>query len=179
MLLAMAPISCEDRSSQAFEAWILPAVLAVGAVDVLVRGGLKLPVRAVVAVLFAAAAFFFAPGETRTGPAWSSYDASAVAAAGKPAIVDFAAAWCLPCKELDEKTFSDPRVKAALEKRALFKADMTKTASPETQALAEKFAILGVPTLVFLDASGAERSDIRLVGFENADAFLKRLAQAP
>ena len=94
-------------------------------------------------------------------------------------MVNFFAAWCLPCIELDKKTFSDPRVKAALEKRALFKADMTKTSSPETQALAQKYAILGVPTLIFLDASGAERPDLRLVGFEDADAFLKRLERAP
>ena len=79
-----------------------------------------------------------------------------------------------PVRELDKKTFSDPRVKAALEKRALFKADMTKTGSPETLALAQKYAILGVPTLIFLDASGQERADMRLVGFEDADAFLKR-----
>jgi thiol:disulfide interchange protein DsbD len=56
---------------------------------------------------------------------------------------------------------------------------MTKVGSPETLALAERFGILGVPTVIFLDASGQEREDLRLVGFEDADAFLKRLENAP
>jgi thiol:disulfide interchange protein DsbD len=181
VLLAMAAYFVKTALPEPLKDWLLPAVLAAGAVGVLARGGLKLSIRAAVAVLFAAAAFFFAPREIegRTGPAWAPYEASIVAAAGRPAIVDFSASWCLPCIELDKKTFSDPRVKVAFEKRALFKADMTKTSSPETQALAQKYAILGVPTLIFLDATGHERADIRLVGFEDADTFLKRLERAP
>jgi thiol:disulfide interchange protein DsbD len=179
VLLAMAAYFVKAALPEPLKDWLLPAVLAAGAVGVLARGGLKLSIRAAVAVLFTAAAFFFAPHESRTGPAWAPYDSSIVAAADRPAIVDFSASWCLPCKELDEKTFSNPRVKTALEKRALFKADMTKASSPETLALAQKYAILGVPTLIFLDAAGQERADIRLVGFEDADAFLKRLEKAP
>jgi thiol:disulfide interchange protein DsbD len=94
-------------------------------------------------------------------------------------VVDFAATWCLPCLELDHKTFSDARVRDALSKRGLYKADMTRAGSAETMALAQQFEILGVPTVIFLDAAGKERRDLRLVGFEEADAFLKRLSQAP
>ncbi len=181
VLLAMAAYFVRTALPVPLKDWLLPSVLAVGALGILVRGALKLPVRAAVAVLFVAAAFFFAPRGSSgpEGPSWAPYVASNVAAAGRPAIVDFSASWCLPCAELDKKTFSDPRVKTALEKRALFKADMTKTSSPEALALAEKYAILGVPTLIFLDAAGVERADIRLVGFEDADSFLKRLDRAP
>lgn len=181
VLLAMAAYFVRTALPEPLRDWLLPAVLAAGAAAILARGNLKLPVRAAVAVLFAAAAFFFAPraGSASEGPAWAPYEASKVAAAGRPAIVDFSASWCLPCLELDKKTFSDPRVRTALERRALFKADMTKASSPETRALAHKYAILGVPTLIFLDASGAERAEIRLVGFEDAEAFLRRLSQAP
>jgi thiol:disulfide interchange protein DsbD len=56
---------------------------------------------------------------------------------------------------------------------------MTKAASPEVVTLSDKYAILGVPTLVFLDAAGRERQDVRLVGFESAEDFLKRLEKAP
>jgi thiol:disulfide interchange protein len=36
-----------------------------------------------------------------------------------------------------------------------------------------------VPTIIFLDSEGKERTDLRLVGFENADRFLERLSKAP
>jgi len=70
-------------------------------------------------------------------------------------------------------------VRQGLERRALYKADMTRAAAAETVALAQKYRILGVPTVVFLDASGNEIADLRLVGFEDPDAFLKRLEKAP
>jgi thiol:disulfide interchange protein DsbD len=56
---------------------------------------------------------------------------------------------------------------------------MTKMSSPESVALAEKYAILGVPTVIFVDAAGTERQDLRLVGFESPEKFLERLSQAP
>ena len=115
----------------------------------------------------------------REGPAWAPYDAAKIAAAGKPAVLDFSASWCLPCLELDKKTFSDPRVREALSRRGLYKADMTKAAAADTVALSDKYAILGVPTVIFLDASGQERKDLRLVGFEGPDEFLKRIEKAP
>lgn len=146
-----------------------------------VRGARLAPAaRAAAAVVFLAAAVFFVPREApAAAPDWRPFSEPAVASVGKPAVVDFSAAWCLPCRELDEKTFSDPRVRKALESRALFKADMTKSASREVVELSDKYAILGVPTIIFLDASGKERPDLRLVGFEDADAFLKRLEGAP
>ena len=70
-------------------------------------------------------------------------------------------------------------MREALSRRGLYKADMTKAAAAETVALADKFGILGVPTVIFLDASGQERTDLRLVGFEGPDEFLKRLERAP
>ena len=69
-------------------------------------------------------------------------------------------------------------MRKALDGRDLYKADMTKLGSPETVALAERFGILGVPTVIFLDASGQEQKELRLVGFEDADAFLKRIERA-
>ena len=56
---------------------------------------------------------------------------------------------------------------------------MTRAGAKETVALAQQFEILGVPTVIFLDETGKERRELRLVGFEEPDAFLKRLAQAP
>jgi thiol:disulfide interchange protein DsbD len=181
VLLAMAAYFLRTVLPAPFGNWLLPAVLFAGAVMLAVRGARLAPAaRAAAAVVFLAAAVFFVPREApAAAPDWRPFSEPAVSSAGKPAVVDFSAAWCLPCRELDEKTFSDPRVRKALESRALFKADMTKSASREVVELSDKYAILGVPTIIFLDASGKERPDLRLVGFEDADAFLKRLEGAP
>ncbi|HEY2798832.1 MAG TPA: cytochrome c biogenesis protein CcdA [Thermoanaerobaculia bacterium] len=180
VLLAMAAYFLRNVLPARAGAWLLPAVLAIGAAALLfLHANLRLPVRAAVAVLFVAVAFFFAPRAEAEGPPWAPYDASRVAAAGRATVVDFSASWCLPCLELDRKTFSDPRVREALARRGLFKADMTQARAEETIALAQQYEILGVPTVIFLDESGKERRELRLVGFEEPGEFLKRLERAP
>lgn len=180
VLLAMAAYFLRTAVPRPAGDWLLPAVLVAGAVTLAVRrASLRPAARAAAALVFLAAAIFFVPRRAAAAPEWRPFTESEVSRAGRPAVIDFSAAWCVPCRELDEKTFSDPRVREALGKRALFKADMTKSASPEVVALAERYSILGVPTLVFLDAGGAERSELRLIGFEDPDAFLKRLDKAP
>jgi thiol:disulfide interchange protein DsbD len=176
VLLAMAAYFLRSVIPPPAGRWLLPAVLAVGAVAILVsRLGLKWPVRAGAAALLVAIAIFFVPHELK---GWQPYAPEAVGA-GRPVIIDFSAEWCLPCLELEKRTFADGRVREALGRRALLKADMTKISSPESMALAEKYGILGVPTVIFLDAAGKERQDLRLVGFEDPEKFLERLSQAP
>jgi thiol:disulfide interchange protein DsbD len=180
VLLAMAAYFLRPALPAPAGGWILPAVLAIGAVAIALTSGWRPLARGAAAVVFLAAAFFFVPRVAATeGPAWRSYEAAKVAASGRPSIIDFAAAWCVPCRELDEKTFSDPRVREALRRRDLYKADLTRSGSADVAELSRKYAILGVPTIVFLDAEGRERTDLRLVGFEDADAFLARIAKAP
>jgi thiol:disulfide interchange protein DsbD len=182
ILLAMAAYFLRSVLPRPAGQWLLPIVLVIGLVAILVRGyGLRWPVRAGVAALFLAIAFFFVP---RTLSGWQPYPAGGSLVSGgspgtgRPAVIDFSAEWCLPCLELEKRTFSDARVRKALEGRDLYKADMTKLGSPESVALAERYGILGVPTVIFLDASGQEQKDVRLVGFEDADAFLKRIERA-
>jgi thiol:disulfide interchange protein DsbD len=181
VLLAMAAYFLRPVVPAPVGPWLLPAVLILGAAVLLAGRTLRLPARAAAAVVFLAAAIFFVPRSAPASdtPAWQPYAPSALQSAGRPAVIDFAAGWCVPCRELDEKTFTDPRVREALSRRALFKADLTQARSPETITLSQKYEILGVPTIVFLDAGGKERRDLRLVGFEDADAFLARLARAP
>jgi thioredoxin:protein disulfide reductase len=177
LLLAMAAYFFRLVLPKPLSTWLLPAVVAVAGILVAVHGfGLPRLLRGSAAALFLAGALFFFP---RKAEGWQPYNESNVQSAGRPGIVDFGADWCIPCLELEQRTFSDPRVRKELDRRALFKADLTRGSSPEALALARKYSILGVPTVIFLDASGAERHDLRLVGFEGPDAFLKRLEKAP
>ena len=183
VLLAMAAYFLRPILPAVLSTWLLPALLAIGALVVAVGGGVSLsrPARLAAAVAMLAAAGFFVPRRApeSTRPAWRPYSSESIAGAARPAVIDFSATWCIPCKELDEKTFSDARVREALSRRELWKADMTRSAAPEVVALMEKYRIFGVPTIVFLDASGKEREDLRLVGFEGPDEFLRRLEKAP
>jgi thiol:disulfide interchange protein DsbD len=113
---------------------------------------------------------------TATELSWPPYEDSAVAqalASGQPVVLDFYADWCLPCKELDEKTFSRPEVAARLAGFARFKVDLTRN-DPTSEALRTRFEVVGVPTIAFF-RDGREVTDARLTGFEPAPEFLKRL----
>lgn len=94
-------------------------------------------------------------------------------AQGGPVIVDFYADWCLPCKELDEKTFSRPEVKAVLASFRRLKVDLTQI-SQETEELRKAYGVAGVPTVLFF-YQGREAQDLRLTGFEGPEEFLRRV----
>ena len=60
----------------------------------------------------------------------------------------------------------------------MIKVDLTRKGHPEYEALLQKYGVKGVPTVLFLDRQGVERSDLRLVDFVPADQFLTRMAEA-
>jgi len=113
------------------------------------------------------------------GIAWIPYteaELTRATADGRPVVIDFAADWCLPCKELEHKTFNQPEVVDAARGVVPLRADLTAHGSADVRAVREKFEIRGVPTIVFIDASGRERADLRAVQFIDKDEFLQRLA---
>jgi thiol:disulfide interchange protein DsbD len=93
----------------------------------------------------------------------------------KPAFIDFYADWCIPCKELDRSTFAAPEVVVLSGRFLMLKADLTSASSPMVRELVRRYKVKGVPTLVFLDASGREISDLRAVGFIDKDELLRRM----
>ncbi len=90
-----------------------------------------------------------------------------------PVMLDFYADWCVNCVEFEKFTFSDERVKAKLEKMTLLKVDVTKN-SANDKALQKRFDIFNPPAILFFK-DAEEIKSMRLVGFKNADEFLKHL----
>lgn len=93
-------------------------------------------------------------------------------AEGKLLLVDIYAEWCSACKELDEKTWPDPAVKAWIQQHAV--AVRIDTFA-KRKDLAERFKVVGYPTVMLMDASGGEVRP-RLMGFEKPEAMLRWLA---
>jgi thiol:disulfide interchange protein DsbD len=93
---------------------------------------------------------------------------------GVPLMLDFYADWCVSCKEMEYYTFTDPRVQTALSEAILIQADVT--ANDETdQQLLQYFGIFGPPTIVYFDRSGKEIEGQRVIGYMDADAYLRHL----
>ncbi len=139
--------------------------------------------RNTVGVLFIVLGVFIAwPVDSQAGGGidWQPYQPELLDNArqrNQAVIIDFYADWCIPCKELDTFTFSDPQVVDMSREFVTLKADLTSFQTEETKALREKFKIKGVPTIVFISTSGDEQAAIRLTGYENAEKFLERLAK--
>jgi len=114
------------------------------------------------------------------GVAWRPYSDEQLSEARKlkrPVIIDFYADWCAPCRELEEVTFHHPEiVKQAEIDFVMIKVDLTRKGNPDHERLLNQYNIKGVPTVVFLDSSGRERVDLRLVDFLPAEQFLLRMA---
>jgi thiol:disulfide interchange protein DsbD len=120
----------------------------------------------------ASAAQASAPGETFAPVRSLEQLDLALKAAGRPAMLDFYADWCVSCKEMEHLTFSDSRVRARLAQLNLLRADVTAN-NTDDQALLKRFKLFGPPGIIFFDAQGNEVA--RVVGYESADKFLKSL----
>ncbi|MEK6246181.1 MAG: protein-disulfide reductase DsbD [Pseudomonadota bacterium] len=99
---------------------------------------------------------------------------------GKPVMLDFYADWCVSCKEMEAFTFSDARVKPKLDAMLLLQADVTANTA-EHKALLKRFSLFGPPGIIFFDAQGREIKGLRVIGYQNAERFLRtlELANAP
>jgi thiol:disulfide interchange protein DsbD len=98
-------------------------------------------------------------------------------APGKPVMLDFYADWCVSCKEMEAFTFSDPTVRAQLDRMLLLQADVTAH-SEQDRALLKRFSLFGPPGIVFFDSQGQEIRGLRVIGYQNAERFLKTLSLA-
>jgi thiol:disulfide interchange protein DsbD len=91
----------------------------------------------------------------------------------KPLLVDFTAAWCSACKQLDRETFSVPAVGSEMGRFVAVKVDATNDDDPKVAATLSRFNVRGLPTVLIFDSSG--RESVRYTDFVPADRFLEGL----
>ncbi len=167
-------------------AWVIPLVLVVGGIYL---GFLEPSGRekkfiqrfkwafGIVAISFGIVS---ANALREPGISWEAYSPEKLAEAsqlGKPVMLDFYADWCIPCLELDRKTFTDPEVIDATKDLVRLKVDLTSFDSPESEALRREFNIAGVPTIVFLNDRGEEAKPARVIGYLPPKQFLERVRE--
>jgi thiol:disulfide interchange protein DsbD len=93
-------------------------------------------------------------------------------AAHQPVVIFFSAGWCLPCKEMELKTFADASVARALSRFALVKVDCTND-DGASNAAQKRWGVATLPHLLIVGGDGklARRFD----AFVNATQLLPAL----
>jgi thiol:disulfide interchange protein DsbD len=99
-----------------------------------------------------------------------------LATTNQPVMLDFYADWCVACKELEQLTFSDPKVQQQLKNTTLLQVDVTAN-SDEDKALLKRFGLFGPPGIVFFNGNGKEMTTLKTVGFQNSERFSTTLAR--
>lgn len=186
VLLGMALYFLQPLIPEGIYAWIFPLYMIGSGVYLLIFNragensrGFVLLKRLIAVVVIIVGTWLLKPESLAAEEmAWQSYSEKAYKAAlqsGQPVIIDFSADWCIPCKEMDNSTFTDPGVINLSRKFQLIKVDLTSGSGPEIARLRERFDIRGVPTILFIDKEGKELSDLRTLGFEEPELFLEKM----
>ena len=92
---------------------------------------------------------------------------------GKPFVIDFRADWCAPCRKFEEQVLTDSTVQAALSPYVFFSVDVTNAADGAANSYIKKYAVVGVPTILFFNSQGLETN--RVTEFIPRDRFIELL----
>ena len=95
---------------------------------------------------------------------------------GKKIMLDFYASWCTSCKELEEVTFADERVKEKLKEYVLVQADITAN-TQQQKDLSKKYGVFGPPVILFFDETSKVIKSKTIVGFVEPEEFLTHIGQ--
>jgi thioredoxin:protein disulfide reductase len=159
--------------------------LAVGAVHLSFHDTVARRVRKALGVALCTAGLFATTNWVLTPKVtalrWLENEPAAVAEAtaqSRRLLIDFRADWCLPCKELEVKVFTDPSVVAALQDHVLLRVDLTREDDdPALGALKAKYHVDTLPAVRVATAGGATVAEVN--EFVPPAEFLKRIAVAP
>ena len=112
------------------------------------------------------------PGAFEPGaPSWADLQTKSKSSE-RPVLIDFSTAWCGWCKKLDAEVFPRAEVVESLKKFVCAHLDAEVG---EGETLAKKYGVRGFPTLLVLDAEGAEID--RIVGYRNPKAFVEEVGR--
>ncbi len=184
ILLGMALYFLAPILPKSFSGYVLPIFMILAALYLIIFDkmannikGFRIFKIAFSIVVMVVAVYFLIPSQKKSID-WHPYSENLLQAGvknNKAVIIDFYADWCIPCKELDAKTFSDPKVISVSKKFSALKADMTKSLSPQVEELRDKYNIVGVPTVLILNSDGKEAK--RITGYVDPHEFYKILSQ--
>ncbi len=97
--------------------------------------------------------------------------------AGRFAVVDFTADWCLACHALERVTFRDPEVVPLLAAAERIRVDATRI-TQHVEALFARFGVPGLPAVVVVDPSGKVVEEARIASFVPPEEAASRLRGA-
>lgn len=118
------------------------------------------------------------PGRNAAGIAWLSDESEALSrarAGQKPVLIDFYADWCAACRKLEARTFAHPAVIAEARDWVCLKVDGSNPDNPRFKRLQEKYAVVGLPTLVFLTPQGRRLPQSRITAYIGPEPFAEQM----
>lgn len=108
----------------------------------------------------------------------SAHDAALQRAHGRglAVMIDFTAEWCVACKELEHSSYVYPGVVSEAERFVAVRVDAT-TMDDSITALFDRYGVLGLPTVVFIDSGGKVLGQPRVTGFVSGPRLLELMRQ--
>ena len=105
---------------------------------------------------------------------WPSWSRSWRRPAGRPVMLDFYADWCVSCKEMERFTFTDPQVRARMERHAAAQGRRHRQLAGGRRA-AQAFRLVRPARHDLLRCQRASKLAQRVIGFQPADQFAASL----